>query len=112
VVCRPQILSLLAMTWPAGIASYESCLEREKRTVRAALTAACIYPLKGEILKMEQTKGVVVVLYAGGAYIAFYVCAPRTRATSLSPRPIRGLFWLLDGRRHKMRSRHHPRRQK
>ena len=24
-------------------------------------------------------------------------CAPRTRATSLSPRPIRGRFWLLNG---------------
>jgi hypothetical protein len=29
---------------------------------------------------------------AGGAYIAFYVCVPRTRATTLSPRPIRILF--------------------
>ena len=36
-------------------------------------------------------------LIAGGAYIAFYVCAPRTRTTSLSPRPTRGLFWLLNG---------------
>src|SRR3989442_633876 len=26
-----------------------------------------------------------------------YVCGPRTRATSLSPRPIRGLSWLLNG---------------
>jgi len=34
---------------------------------------------------------------AGGAYAAFHVCAPRTRATSLSPRPSRGLFWLLNG---------------
>ena len=37
------------------------------------------------------------VATAGGAYIAFYVCAPRTRATSPSPRPIRGLFWLPNG---------------
>src|SRR5208337_2892232 len=35
---------------------------------------------------------------ASGAYIALYVCAPRTRATSLLPRPIRGGFWLLHGR--------------
>ena len=34
---------------------------------------------------------------AGGACTAFHVCAPRTRATSLSPRPIRGLFWPLNG---------------
>src|SRR5208282_5206953 len=33
---------------------------------------------------------------AGPAYIGLYVCAPRTGATSLSPRPIRGLFWLLN----------------
>jgi len=46
---------------------------------------------------------------AGGAYITVYVCAPRTRATSLLPRPIRGLFWLPKGRRHKMRCRCHPR---
>jgi hypothetical protein len=48
----------------------------------------------------------------GGGYIAFYVCAPRTRAIFLSPRPIRGLFWLLNGRRHKMSAaadRRHPR---
>jgi len=32
---------------------------------------------------------------AGGAYIAFHVCAPRTRATSLSPHPIRGLFCFV-----------------
>jgi len=31
------------------------------------------------------------------AYIVFHVCAPRTRATSPSPRPIRGLSWLLKG---------------
>ncbi len=36
--------------------------------------------------------------------------APRTRATSLSARPIRGLSWLLKGRRHKRRCRRHPRR--
>jgi hypothetical protein len=46
---------------------------------------------------------------AGGAYIVFYVCAPRTRATSLSPRPIHGLFWLLNGRRHEGQCRRHPR---
>ena len=39
-----------------------------------------------------------------------YVCAPWTRATSTLPRPIRGLFWLLNSRRHKMRCRRHPRR--
>ena len=51
----------------------------------------------------------------GGGYIAFYVCAPRTRAIFLSPRPIRGLFWLLSGRRHKMSAaadRRHPRKEK
>ena len=29
--------------------------------------------------------------------LSLYVCAPRTRATSLSPRPIRGRFWFLNG---------------
>jgi len=33
----------------------------------------------------------------GGAYIVIYVCAPRTCAKSLSPRPIHGLSWLLNG---------------
>ena len=42
----------------------------------------------------------VVTIYAGGAYIDLHVCAPRTRATSLSPRPIRGLSWLLNGGTH------------
>src|SRR5271157_3005730 len=35
--------------------------------------------------------------FAGGAHIGLYACAPRTRATSLSPRPIRGRFGLLNG---------------
>ena len=35
--------------------------------------------------------------HAGGAYTAYYVCARRRRATSLSPRPSGGLFWLLNG---------------
>ena len=59
---------------------------------------------------LRQTLGL-----AGGAYIAFDVCAPRTRATSLPPRPIRGLFWLLNGRRHRMSAaadRRHRRRQR
>ena len=33
---------------------------------------------------------------AGGTSLPF-MYAPRTRAAPLSPRPIRGLFWLLDG---------------
>ena len=37
------------------------------------------------------------------------VCASRTCATSLSRRPIRGLSWLLNGRRHKRRCLRHPR---
>jgi hypothetical protein len=32
-----------------------------------------------------------------GWRIVLHVCAPRTRATSLSPRPMRGLSWLLNG---------------
>src|SRR2546428_5101927 len=36
---------------------------------------------------------------AGGAYVIFHVCAPRTRATSLSPRPIHGPSGPLNGRR-------------
>jgi hypothetical protein len=50
-----------------------------------------------------------VIQSAGGAYIAFYAGSPRTRATGMLPRPIGGLFWLLNGRRHKMRCRRHPR---
>jgi len=42
-------------------------------------------------------------------WIALDVCAPRTLATSLSPRVIHSLFWLLNGRRHKRRCRRHPR---
>lgn len=48
----------------------------------------------------------------GGAYIVFHVRAPPTRATSLSPRRIRGLSWLLTDRRHKRSApadRRHPR---
>ena len=45
---------------------------------------------------------------AGGTYIGLHVCAPRTRATPLSPRPIRGLFWLPDGRRREGQCRRHP----
>ena len=44
----------------------------------------------------------------GGAYTAFRVCAPRTRATSLSPRPIRGRCLLLEGRRHEGQCRRYP----
>jgi hypothetical protein len=32
--------------------------------------------------------------FAGGACVTLYLCAPRTRATSLSPRPASGRFWL------------------
>ena len=46
---------------------------------------------------------------AGGPYIVFDVCAPRIRATPVSPRPVHGLSWLLKGRRHKRRCRRHPR---
>jgi hypothetical protein len=47
---------------------------------------------------------------AGGAFV-FDVCAPRTRATSLSPRPIHDLPCILNGHRHKRRCRPHPRKR-
>jgi hypothetical protein len=47
--------------------------------------------------------------YAGGA--PMHRGAPRTRAILPLPRPIRGLFWLLNGRRHKMRCQRHPRKE-
>jgi hypothetical protein len=40
---------------------------------------------------------VMVVGFAGGAYIVICECAPRTQGTSLSPGPIYCLSWLLNG---------------
>jgi hypothetical protein len=55
------------------------------------------------------TRSAPWLIFAGGAYIVFHVCAPATRAKSLSTHTNLGLSRLLNGRRHKRQCRRHPR---
>jgi len=64
--------------------------------------------LQGKLLSAHE----ISQASPGAPYIDFHICAPATRAMSLSTRPNPALPWFLNGRRHQRSAaadRRHPR---
>ena len=116
-VCQPAGNAMVVMSARAGcVVSSRVCCTT---TLTPGFSLAILPPLRYRLLLLPHSTLPIPIaelilppsLRAARYDVtgAFLFQTPRTRATPVSPRPIRGLSWLLNGRRHKRRCRRHLR---